>query len=91
MFFNIFSSYIYVCLYYSLILRSYFDLLFLTHLATRHILQFTMFDSISLQPARNIMDIKKYFIVHHERKDIALIITKNQSMSFSSLIKLLSF
>ena len=28
-------------------------------LATRHILQFTMFDSILLQPARNITEIKK--------------------------------
>ena len=33
--------------------------LFLTLLATRHILLFTMFDSISLQPARNFTEIIK--------------------------------
>ena len=64
--------YIYIiCLYYlsvSTILCFYFHLLFLTLLATRHILQFTIFDSISLQLARNIMEIKKYFILHDERK-----------------------
>ena len=27
-----------------------------------------MFDSISLQPSRNITEIKKYFVVHDERK-----------------------
>ena len=67
--------YIYICLYYFLILCSYFHL-FLAPLATRHILQFTMFDSISLQPARNITEIKKHFIVHDERKSIMLIITQ---------------
>ena len=47
--------YIHICLYYFLILCSYFHLLFLTLLAARHILQFTMLDSISLQPAREII------------------------------------
>ena len=46
--------YIHICLYYFLILFSCFHLLFLTLLAPRHILQFTMLDSISLQPAREI-------------------------------------
>ena len=36
----------------------YFYLLFHSLLATRHILQLTMFDSISLQPARNITEIR---------------------------------
>ena len=35
-----------------------FDFLFPTLLATRHILQFTMYDSISLQLARDITEIK---------------------------------
>ena len=46
----------------------YFHVFLLTRLATRHILQFTMFDSISLQRARNITEIKKYFILHDEKK-----------------------
>ena len=53
-----------------------FSLFFLTLLSTRHILEFTMFDSISSQPARNIAEINKYYIVHGERKSIELIITK---------------
>ena len=57
--FYMFSIDIHICLYYFLILCSYFYLLFLTLLATRHILQFTMFDSISLQPAHHIREIKK--------------------------------
>ena len=44
--------------YYFLILCSYFHLLFLALLTTRHILQFTMFDTISLKPARNVTEIK---------------------------------
>ena len=39
---------IHTCPYYFLILCFYFHLLFLTLLATRHILQFTMFDLISV-------------------------------------------
>ena len=35
-----------------------FHLLFHSLLSTRHILQFTMFDSISLVPARNISEIR---------------------------------
>ena len=68
---------------------------FFTLFATRHILLFTMFDLISLQPAYNITEIrKKHFIVHDERKSVTLIIIKTnalkiwyiQSMSFSSLL-----
>ena len=39
-----------------------------------------MFDLISLQPARNITEIKKYFIVHDERKSVTLIITKPNAL-----------
>ena len=50
-------------------------------LATRHILQFTMFDSISLQPARNIMgDKKNHFIAHGKRRNVAVIITKTNTL-----------
>ena len=49
---------IHICLYYFLILCSYFHSLFLTILSTRHILQFKMFDLISLQPAQSITEIK---------------------------------
>ena len=58
----------------------YFHLLFLTLLATTHILQFTMFDSISLQPARNITEIKKQVTVYDGRKSVALIITKTNTL-----------
>ena len=52
--------YIHICFYYFQILcSSYFHPLFLTLFSTRHILQFIMFDLISLQPARNIKEIKK--------------------------------
>ena len=40
-----------------------------------HILQFTMFNTNSLQPARNITEIKKCFIVHYQVKRFLLIIT----------------
>ena len=46
--------YIPICLYYFLFLCFYFHLLFHYLLATTNILQFTIFDSISLQPALNI-------------------------------------
>ena len=59
MFFICLVPYIHIFLCYLLILCSYFYLLFLTLLATRHILQFKMFDSISLKPVRNIAEIKK--------------------------------
>ena len=52
-------SHAHICLYYFLILFSYFHLLFLTLPSTRDILLFTMFDSILLQPARNITEIRK--------------------------------
>ena len=58
-FFKCLAPYIHICLYYFLILCFYSHLLFLTLLATRHILLFTMFDSISLQSARNITEIRK--------------------------------
>ena len=57
-FFICLVPYIYICLYFFLILCYYIHLLFLTLLSTRHILQFTMFDSISLQPARKGAYIK---------------------------------
>ena len=50
--------YIPICFSYFLILCFYFHLLFHSLLATRHILQFTMFDSILLQPGRNILEIR---------------------------------
>ena len=43
-----------ICLYYFLILCFYFHLLFLTPLATTHIFQLTVFDSISFGPACNM-------------------------------------
>ena len=46
-----------ICLYYFLILYFYFHFFFPSLLATRHILQFTIFDSISLKPARNITEV----------------------------------
>ena len=60
--------YIHICLYYFLILCFYFHFLFLALLPMRHILQFKMFDSILLQPARSITEIKKYFIRCSRRK-----------------------
>ena len=53
-FFICLVPYIHICLYYFLILCFYFHLLFLTLLATRHILQFTMFCLISC----NIRELK---------------------------------
>ena len=52
-FFVCLVPYTHICLYYFLILYSYFQLVFLTLLATRRILQFTMFDSILLQPSQD--------------------------------------
>ena len=63
-----------------IILCSYFYHIFLALLATRRILQFTMFDSILLEPARNSTEIKKrHFIIHHKRKSVAFIITKTNN------------
>ena len=74
--------YIHIYLYYFLILCSYFHPLFLTLLATRHILQFTIFDSISLQPARNITEItlhssqrKKMFRVNYNQNNYSNLIS----------------
>ena len=76
MFFTCWVPYIPICFYHYLILCFDFHFFFLTLLSTRHILEFTMFDSISSQPARNIAEINKYYIVHGERKSVELIITK---------------
>ena len=70
-------------LYYFLILCSYFHLLFLTLLVTRYILQFTMFDPISLQPARKYYGDKKNFIVHDKNK---YHVNYNQSKSSNKII-----
>ena len=66
--------YIPICLY---ILRFYFNLLFHSVLTNRLILQFTMFDSISLQPACNNLEIrntsqpttKKTYCVNHNQSN----------------------
>ena len=63
---------IHICLYYFLILCFYFHLIFHSLFETRHILQLTLFDSTSSQP---YYGDKKYFIVHYEKKSVALIIT----------------
>ena len=57
-FFICLVSCIHICLYYFLILCFYFHRFFHSLLATRHILQFTMLDLISLRPVRNITEIK---------------------------------
>ena len=98
-FFICLVPYIPICLYYFLILFFYFHLLFHSLLTTRHILQFTMFDLISLQPARNISEIrhtsqsttKKNCRVNQKPIQCSNIFV-NICMSFSLiLIKLLSF
>ena len=58
LFFIFLAPYVPICLYYFLILCFYFHLLSHPGLATRHILQFIMLASISLQRARNISEIK---------------------------------
>ena len=50
--------YIPISIYYFLILRFYFHLLLPSLLTTIYILQFTMYYSISLQPAHNIKEIR---------------------------------
>ena len=77
-------SYLHICLYYFLILCSYFHHLFLTLLATRHILQFTMFDSISLKPARNITEIKKK--IHSPRRKKKCRVNHNQNKYSNKII-----
>ena len=73
--------YIHIYLYYFLILCSYFHPLLLTLLVTRHILQFTIFDSISLQPARNITEIT----LHSPRRKKKCRVNYNQN-NYSNLI-----
>ena len=98
MFFTSLVPYIHIRLYYFLILCSYFHPLFLTLLATRHILQFTIFDSISLQPARIITEItlhsprrkKKGGVNYNQNNYSNLIFGLNYEL-FLPLIKLLSF
>ena len=46
------TPHIHICFYCFLILCFYFHLLFLTLFATKHILQFTVFHTTSLQAAR---------------------------------------
>ena len=74
--------YIHICLYYFLTLFSYFHVLFLNILATRHILQFAMSDSISSQPARNITEIKK---LHSPRRKKKWRVNYNQN-KYSNII-----
>ena len=91
--------YIHICFQYFLLLCFYFHLVSLALFATRHILQFTMFDSISQQALRNTTKIKK--ILHSSRRKSKCRVNNNQtkcskisvaqSVSFSSiLINLLS-
>ena len=54
-FFICLVPYIHICLHYFLMLCFFF--IFFFSYSFRHILQFTMFDSISLQPARDITEI----------------------------------
>ena len=70
--------------YLSLLLSHFafsFHLLFCTLHTTRHILQFTMFDSISLQPASKIASSEQ-FRVHDKRKSVTLIKTKQNILIF---------
>ena len=75
--------YIHICFYYFLILCFYFHLLFFTLLATKHILQFTMFHIISLQTARNITEIKMLHSPRRKKKMLNFVV---QSMNLSSLL-----
>ena len=68
-FFIYLVTYTHICIYYFLILcLCFFHLLLLTPLATRHILQLAMFDSISLQPARNITEVKILYSPRQKKK-----------------------
>ena len=67
-FFICLAPYIHVCLYYFLILCSSFHFLFLTLLATRHILLFTISHSVSLQPAQNMTEIWKTLYSSRQKK-----------------------
>ena len=82
-----------ICLNHFLNLCFYFHLLFHSLLATKHIPQFIMFDSISLQPASNITEIrnthsplpKKKCCVNCNQSD-ALIFSWNKVWIFPSSI-----
>ena len=88
-FFICLLPYIPICFYYFHILCFYSHLLFTTLLATRIIIQFTILDSISLQPAHNITKIKKYLIAHYERESVARD-NYNQSTQRSNIFVVLS-
>ena len=96
-FFICLVPYIPICFYYFLILCFCFHLLFHSLLATRHILQFTMIDSTSLQPlepARNISEMrntsshstKKNYSVNHNQPN-ALIFSWNKVWVFLSSLQ----
>ena len=71
MFFICLVSYIHICPYYFLLLCSYFHLLSLTHLAMRHITQFTMFDDF-ITACPYITELKK--ALHNQNKYSNIII-----------------
>ena len=83
-FFICLVTYTHICLYYFLLLFSLFHLLFFTLLAMRHILQFTMFDSISLQPASNITEMRK--TLHSPRQKKKCCINYNQNKCSNIII-----
>ena len=84
MFFICLVPYNHLCLYYFLILCSYFHLLFLILLATRHVLPFTIFDSISLQHSSYITEIRK--TLHSPRRKKKCRINYNQNKCSSTMI-----
>ena len=71
-FFVSIMPYIFICFYYFLILCFYFHLLFLNLLATKHILQFTMFHITLLQPACNITEIRNTSLSTTDEKVLML-------------------
>ena len=96
--FNTIHSYLSLLFSHFVFLFSFVYLLFLTLLATRHILQFTIFDSISLQPARSITEIKlhsprrkKKCRVNYNQNNYSNLIFGLNYELFLPLIKLLSF
>ena len=82
------DPYIHICLHCFLILCLYFHLLFLTLLSTRHILQFTMFDLISLQPPRRK---KKCRVNYNQAKCPNIIIFSTKYEFFLPLYQLTFF
>ena len=81
-----------LCLYPSL-LFSHFVRLFLPFFAypSHHETQFIMFDLISLQPARNFREIKKYFRVNDQNKCSNTIILGTKYEFFLPLYELTFF